>query len=438
MTEESTETGPTGRPGKEGYERGGVERLFRPREGRLVAGVCAGLAHRTGIDSVIFRVGFALLVVAHGQGILLYIAASLLMPEDPERMSPAEHALRRRFDAGTVLIILGALLGLGVLVNAAGNGVSGDALTVTTVFALVLLVAHARKVDFADVVRTLPDRLQGHPPDSPVRPEPSAPSVSFQKAAPLPAEMIDLATLGSRAHPAHDAAAPSPASAAPLPPGGSGRPSESARTAAHRPLPVLSPVTLLLVLIVAAAMIPVAAGHPANNAVQITAATGLAIIGLGLVVGSLFGRGRALVACGTVLSLGLMCTSVIAEAPVDGRYGDVEWRPVDAARTEQTYRMVVGGGRLDLTALPLTPGQRMRVNVDLKVGQLKVTVPNTARVELDLRVMLGDATVEQRVVSGPNARVNEVLEPEGGPKNAPTIELHVRGAVGDLEVARAW
>jgi hypothetical protein len=181
----------------------------------------------------------------------------------------------------------------------------------------------------------------------------------------------------------------------------------------------------------------VAHGHLVTGVVQIAAATGLAVVGLGLVAGSVFGRGRGLTVWGTVLSLGLMTTSVVAEAPVNGRFGDVVWRPVDATRSEQSYKVTVGGGRLDLTALPLAPGQRIRVNGQIMMGELRVSVPRGARVELHLKAGLGDATVDKRLTSGPNAKVTEVLEPDGRPKNPPTIELHLRSTVGDLEVTRA-
>jgi phage shock protein PspC (stress-responsive transcriptional regulator) len=438
MTQDSAEPGQA-ESAKEGYAHGTGERLPRAREGRIVTGVCAGLGRYTGIDPLIFRVGFVLLVVANGVGILLYVAAALLMPDEQPGTSPTnpsfiEQTLKRRFDGDTVLILLGGLLCVGVLFSV-GAGPTHGPLTVIPVFALVLLVAHARNVKFAELARTLPERLQGQPLESqPLEsqpPPPAARPMSFEKSTGLPEGMIDLATLGSGAGVGY---APPGRSTAPdrLAPHATDVPRSSCRSSS-----VLSSVTLLVVMIAVAAMVPVAVGHPANNAVQIATATGLAVIGFGLVIGSVFGRGRGLVACGTVLSLGLMTTSVIAEAPVNGQFGDVEWRPVDATRSEQTYKVAVGSGRLDLTALPLLPGQRIRVNAEITMGELRVMVPRTARIDLHVRAGLGDATVERRVTSGPNAKVNETLEPESRPKNPPTIELYVRGKVGNVEVTLA-
>ncbi|WP_158588096.1 PspC domain-containing protein, partial [Actinomadura logoneensis] len=172
---------------------GGLPRLARHTEGRFLAGVCSGLGLRTGVDPVVYRVGFGVLTLAHGQGILLYILAALFMPDRPDGMSVAERLFRRRFDAAGVLTVLGLLLGASVLLSVVGSGVSTDAVAVLTVFGLVLLVAHARGVNLVEVARTLPERLAGHPPTTPAEREfrPAPP-----QGAPLPDGMVDLSTLG--------------------------------------------------------------------------------------------------------------------------------------------------------------------------------------------------------------------------------------------------
>src|SRR5947207_2838317 len=57
-------------------------RLKRSRDDRLIAGVCGGLGRYFGIDPVIFRVGAVALVFLGGAGVLLYLAAILLVPEE--------------------------------------------------------------------------------------------------------------------------------------------------------------------------------------------------------------------------------------------------------------------------------------------------------------------------------------------------------------------
>ena len=60
----------------------GTKRLYRTREGRVVAGVCAGLAAYFGIDPTLVRLAFALFTIFGGAGVLLYLVAWIVIPED--------------------------------------------------------------------------------------------------------------------------------------------------------------------------------------------------------------------------------------------------------------------------------------------------------------------------------------------------------------------
>src|SRR5712691_717672 len=60
----------------------GVRRLKRRLDHKVVAGVAAGLGEYFDLDPVLFRVGFVLLTVLGGAGILIYLAAWWLMPPD--------------------------------------------------------------------------------------------------------------------------------------------------------------------------------------------------------------------------------------------------------------------------------------------------------------------------------------------------------------------
>ena len=58
----------------------GREVLLRSTQGRLVAGVCAGIATRYNMDVTLVRLAALLLLLASGLGLLLYIAGWLLIP----------------------------------------------------------------------------------------------------------------------------------------------------------------------------------------------------------------------------------------------------------------------------------------------------------------------------------------------------------------------
>jgi phage shock protein C len=49
----------------------------------MIGGVCGGLADYSGIDPVLWRVGFVGLTLAGGSGILVYLFLWVLTPSDP-------------------------------------------------------------------------------------------------------------------------------------------------------------------------------------------------------------------------------------------------------------------------------------------------------------------------------------------------------------------
>jgi phage shock protein C len=66
--------------------------LVRPRNGRMVAGVCAGAAEYFGVDVTLVRVLVAAVaVITGGAGVLAYLAAWVIIPGEGEQASPAEN-----------------------------------------------------------------------------------------------------------------------------------------------------------------------------------------------------------------------------------------------------------------------------------------------------------------------------------------------------------
>jgi phage shock protein C len=56
--------------------------LVRPRAGRFLAGVCAGLARRFGMKPGVVRLLFVVSVLLPGPQVLVYIALWILMPSE--------------------------------------------------------------------------------------------------------------------------------------------------------------------------------------------------------------------------------------------------------------------------------------------------------------------------------------------------------------------
>jgi phage shock protein C len=56
------------------------KRLRRNRENKMIAGVCEGIADSYDLDPTIVRLGFVLLALFHGVGIVAYLALWIVMP----------------------------------------------------------------------------------------------------------------------------------------------------------------------------------------------------------------------------------------------------------------------------------------------------------------------------------------------------------------------
>lgn len=60
------------------------DRLYRSRDDRLLFGVAGGMADYLDLDPSIVRLVWALLVLLGGAGLLLYIVAAFVIPEEPD------------------------------------------------------------------------------------------------------------------------------------------------------------------------------------------------------------------------------------------------------------------------------------------------------------------------------------------------------------------
>nr|WP_283139849.1 ATP-binding protein [Rhizohabitans arisaemae] len=82
-------------------------RLTRPLEGRLVMGVCQGVARHLGQEPVVLRLAFLLLTFAHGLGLIIYAVLWVFVPQE-------ESEGGRRPVRDTAQLIAYTALGLGL------------------------------------------------------------------------------------------------------------------------------------------------------------------------------------------------------------------------------------------------------------------------------------------------------------------------------------
>lgn len=60
------------------------KKLTRSKENRMLGGVCGGLGKYLGIDPTIIRLIWAVSAVFWGAGIVLYVLAWIIIPEEKE------------------------------------------------------------------------------------------------------------------------------------------------------------------------------------------------------------------------------------------------------------------------------------------------------------------------------------------------------------------
>jgi phage shock protein PspC (stress-responsive transcriptional regulator) len=105
--------GPSGPPAR--------PQVRRSRSDKMVGGVAGGLAEYSGIDPLLWRVGFVALTLAGGTGILVYLLLWVVMPAGPRRAD--DDTAGRSADASTLprspigrLTLAGVLIAVGSLV----------------------------------------------------------------------------------------------------------------------------------------------------------------------------------------------------------------------------------------------------------------------------------------------------------------------------------
>ncbi|USQ75944.1 PspC domain-containing protein [Ornithinimicrobium cryptoxanthini] len=100
-----------GHPGSQGADNffAGLRRVdLRRSDDNWIAGVCSGLAERLGVDALVIRALFVLLSLGMGVGVLIYLVAWLLIPNQQEE-THIEAGLRDGRAESIVLLVVAVL-----------------------------------------------------------------------------------------------------------------------------------------------------------------------------------------------------------------------------------------------------------------------------------------------------------------------------------------
>ncbi len=61
-----------------------AKKLYRIKEGKMIAGVCSGLAEYFDIDVTIIRLAWVIALFCAGAGFLAYLIAAIVIPVRPD------------------------------------------------------------------------------------------------------------------------------------------------------------------------------------------------------------------------------------------------------------------------------------------------------------------------------------------------------------------
>ncbi|MET9297926.1 PspC domain-containing protein [Micromonospora aurantiaca] len=162
----------------------------------------------------------------------------------------------------------------------------------------------------------------------------------------------------------------------------------------------------------------------------------LATIGLGLLVGTWFGRARWLIALGLVTAAALGIATVAESYDrVRGIDGNVTWAPTDLRDLANRYENNLGDATLDLRGIDFDK-QDVQVTVDVNLGNATVVVPPDVDVTTVADVNAGDATVFGRSSGGLGGRQWETTDVGADGPGGGKLRLFVHVNAGKLEVTR--
>ena len=354
-----------------------ARRLVRTSDGRWLGGVAAGLGRYFDINPLVYRIAFAALALAGGTGLLLYLAAYLVIPDEHADESIAVETMRTRRDQPWLLLGVG-LLGFGAL------------------FALSEASFWPGNGNFWFAARSWPERRSSggvcragpvdaaHPPQRPTRRTPRPGSRERRHAA--PPEAVAL------------------------------RPRRSERSSRRAGL-----FGLLSVLDIY------------DVDLEVAFAAGVVIVGGAIAIGAMTQRRvGGLVVLGLIL---LAAFGVAAATPVSisSGAGDKTERPLTAAALQPSYELGVGSLDLDLRAVDL-PAGTTSVDASVGAGELVITVPEGVAVEIDAHAGVGEIDVVGESDDGID--VDQTLTLAGSTPDAPLLQLEADVGFGSIEVRR--
>ena len=383
-------------------------RLVRRRHGRMIAGVCQGIADHFHIDPIIVRIAFVIATFFGGAGAIAYAAAWLLIPEEDERTSLGERVLHeRRWGriAGIVLIVI-AISSLTPHMWWFHGG---------AFFAVLLIVGG---------LCLLSPGFAGRESDEPRPPPPPTPSTPAPTAAP---STLAPQTASSSMPPPFP---PSPTTALldePPPP-------PSPPPIRRRRRGGIGSLTLGLLFVAGGVVgLVVAAG----NSIEPTYvfAVGLLVVGAALVISTWVGRSFILIPVGIVL-VALMSASSVIDVPFTGGVGQKNITPFALSDLHDEYHLGIGELQVDLTHVTFDRGTTQHVKATVGIGHVLVRLPRNVVVELHGHAGMGEVRFLGDEHDG-GIRVDRDATLSAPGESVPHVAIDAEVGIGQVEVVDA-
>jgi phage shock protein PspC (stress-responsive transcriptional regulator) len=390
----------------------------RPRRGRKIAGVAAGIGARYRIDPTLVRVGFVVAAIYGGAGILVYLLGWLFLPEGDDEVSPVESLIgkgRSSTSSGfTLLLCFGMIPVLGWFFGGSFLGGFSSWMSLLVIGGLLFLL-HQNRGHLgapAPAAEPVPEPVPPFMATPPVEPPLAAPTaVPVERTAPPAWDPLGAAPF---AWDLPEPAAPEP---------------EEPEPPARRLKSRIGMATIGLALMVAAGL-SVATGGWITPA-HIVGVT-LAILGLGMVAGAFRRGGRGLIALAVPLSVAGLALTSIDSGGWNG-LGNLNATPTTVTQVRNDYQRSVGNVELDLTGMPAVGDVHTRVSVG--VGNATVIVPMNADVEVKCKTDRGNIDCLTVSDSGLGKQSNLTDDGADGPGGL-KIDLTVSTDTGNVEVRR--
>ena len=404
--------------------------LRRSRTDRKIAGVAGGLGRYAGIDPLVFRILFVVLVIFGGSGIFLYALGWLLVPEEGEDESEGQRLFNGRSTSSLtsvlalVVVLVVGLAATGAFIDS-GPGLGGLGVMVVVAVLVVLLLRDGRRP-------TVPPPAGETPVPPPAEPGAFGQTPGTAYSAPVTASFAG-APGPSGTGPATQPGSYPPAGGPPYPPY---VPQPPPPPAPPRERSWLGRVTMCVALIAVGLLVGWNVATDSDVAARVVIAVALGIVGAGLVVGAFVGRARWLVVWGVLLTM-LASAASFSHVTVGGGVGDRTWTPTTVEQLRPTYRLAAGESELDLSGLDLTDPGRYRVELRQGVGDMLVVVPDDVVVLVDAQVDAGELRLPDVDPIDGTDLDERVTVPAGSSPRAAVLVVDAQLGVGSLEVRRA-